>query len=227
MSPLFHNRQEAGQRLAQVLAQRGETAPLILALARGGVPVAFEIAVALEAQLDVIVVRKLGLPGQEELAIGAVVEGEPPQVVLNHDVIERAGVSPAQVEAAKQAQMEALGRRRDLYRAGAAPAATRGRNVIIVDDGIATGATMKAALRAVRARGPNRVALAVPVAPADTIRDLAGECDKVICLVCPEPFGAVGLHYAHFGATTDEEVVNLLAKARLLPVSQGKDPAAG
>ena len=95
MSPLFHNRQEAGQRLAQVLAQRGETAPLILALARGGVPVAFEIAVALEAQLDVIVVRKLGLPGQEELAIGAVVEGEPPQVVLNHDVIdlyERAGV---------------------------------------------------------------------------------------------------------------------------------------
>jgi len=210
----FLDRAEAGRRLAAALMRFAPEAPLVLALPRGGVPVAFEVARALKAPLDVLLVRKIGAPGHEELALGALVDADPPELVLNPNVVSAVRPPAGYVEAARQRQLSEIERRRHLYRRGRPPLPVRDRVVIVVDDGIATGATMKAAVRGIRQSGPRRLIVAVPVAPAETVAELGEECDDVVCLETPEPFYAVGVHYARFAQTSDEEVVALLKAAQ-------------
>jgi putative phosphoribosyl transferase len=215
VSTRFADRAAAGRLLGQRLHALGLQPPLIvLALPRGGVPVGFEIAQALGAELDVLIVRKIGAPGQEELGIGAIVDGDHPVVVINDYVAAMVGADARYIEAVKQRQLAEVERRKLAYRGTAPDPVVSGRTVIVVDDGIATGGTMKAALRALRARAPARLILAVPLAPPDSIAELAGECDEIVCLLQPTPFYAIGGHYADFGQTSDEEVVRLLAAAK-------------
>jgi putative phosphoribosyl transferase len=210
---MFRDRQDAGQRLARALDHLRGTDPVVLALPRGGVPVAFEVAKALDTGLDLLLVRKIGAPGHEELALGAVVDGAHPQFVLNEDVWKVLEPPPGYIEAAQRRELAEIERRRRLYLEGRPPIETGGRTVLVVDDGIATGATVKAALRGVRRNGPSRLILAVPVAPQASIDELAGECDEIVSLETPDPFYAVGVHYADFTQTTDDEVIQLLARA--------------
>lgn len=215
---MFRDRTEAGTALAEKLAQviHGEALPgdpLVLALPRGGVPVAFEVARRLSAPLDLVLVRKIGVPGQPELAAAAVVDGAEPQLVVNRDVVAATGMTTAELDAARRRELTEIERRREAYLAGRAPVSVEGRMAIVVDDGIATGATMRAALKALRRRHPTTLVLAVPVAPADTLEDLAGEVDRVVCLETPGWFRAVGMHYAHFDQTSDAEVVRLMQAA--------------
>lgn len=210
----FHDREEAGRRLAEALARFKGQDPVVFALPRGGVPVGLEVAKALDAPLDVLLVRKIGVRGHEELALGAIVDGKTPTFVLNESVAAMAGPSADYLETEKAHQLEEIERRRKLYRGDREAEAAGGRTVIVVDDGIATGATMKAALRGVRKAEPRHLVLAVPVAPREALAELRSECDEVVCLETPEPFYAVGLHYADFGQTSDEEVVRLLTLAR-------------
>ncbi len=210
----FLDRRDAGSRLAAALERFKADKPVILALPRGGVPVAFEVARALAAELDLLLVRKIGAPGHQELAIGAVVDGKNPQLVLNDEIIARAVPPAGYIEAEQARQLAEIERRRQLYRGDAPPPDTRGRTVIVVDDGIATGATVKAALRGVRQNEPRRLILAVPVAPPGTLEELAHKCDEIVCLSAPERFRAVGSHYVDFDQTSDGEVVSLLAEAR-------------
>jgi putative phosphoribosyl transferase len=209
----FADRADAGRRLAEALAKHGFVDPLVLALPRGGVPVAFEVATALGAELDVLMVRKIGAPGHAEYGIGAVVDGGDPQLVLNEEAMAIVRPSPEYIEAERQRQLAEIERRRALYAAGRRPARISGRTVIVVDDGIATGGTMRAALRAVRKAGAARIVLAVPVAPADTIGEFRAEADEIVCLSAPNWFRAVGLHYSDFDQTSDAEVVRLLGEA--------------
>ena len=206
----FRDRRDAGQRLAVRLEPLRRERSVIVGLPRGGVPVAAEIAAALDAPLDVIVVRKLGVPTQPELGMGAVGEGG--VLVLNHDVIRQAGVTAEQLAAVEQREFAEVDRRAREFRGDRAPVPLAGRTVVVVDDGIATGGTARAALRVARAHGAARVVLAVPVAPADTLRDLARDADEVVCLESPSPFSAVGRWYSDFRQTTDEEVIVLLAE---------------
>lgn len=211
----FRDRREAGVQLARALMHLAPTHPLVLALPRGGVPVAFEVAKALDADLDLLLVRKLGAPGYEELGIGAVVDGTDPQLVLNEDVVRQLAPSPNYIRAEMRQQLGEIERRRHAYLGDAPPIAVAGRTVIVVDDGIATGGTVKAALKGLRKAHPARLILAVPVAPAESISALRSECDQIVCLAQPDPFFAVGAHYAHFDQTSDDEVVRLLASARV------------
>jgi putative phosphoribosyl transferase len=213
-NPVFQDRQEAGRRLAAALAHLAPTRPLILALPRGGVPVAFEVARALNAELDLLFVRKLGAPGYAELGIGAVVDGADPQLVLNEDVVRQLAPTPNYIRAEMRRQLEEIERRRHVYLGGLPSIEIARRTVIVVDDGIATGGTMKAALKGLRKSGPVRLVLAVPVAPGESIAELAGECDEIVCLAQPAPFNAVGMHYARFDQTSDEEVIRLMREAR-------------
>lgn len=212
----FLDRRDAGARLAAALERFKNDKPVILALPRGGVPVAFEVARALAAELDLLLVRKIGAPGHRELAIGAVVDGKNPQLVLNREIIAHAPPPPGYIEAEQKRELAEIERRRQLYRGAEPPPDLKGRTVIVIDDGIATGATMKAALRGVRQNEPRQLILAVPVAPPDTLQALATECDEIVCLSAPEWFHAVGSHYVDFAQTTDEEVVSLLAQAKAL-----------
>jgi putative phosphoribosyl transferase len=188
--------------------------PIVLALPRGGVPVAFEVAKALRAPLDLLMVRKIGAPGREEFGIGAVVDGSDPQIVLNEEAIRIIGPPEGYVEAETRRQLQEIERRRRLYMGGRRPLPVKGRTVIVVDDGVATGGTVRAALKALIRAGAGRIVLALPVAPLDTLEELRGEADEVVCLSTPEPFWAVGLHYADFSQTSDEEVIQLLEEAR-------------
>ncbi|MGH6944641.1 MAG: phosphoribosyltransferase [Geminicoccaceae bacterium] len=211
--PLFANRSEAGARLALALRRFKDERPSVLALPRCGVPVGYEIARELDAPLDLVLVRKIGAPMQPELAVGAVVDGDSPESVLNRDVVEHLGVSARYLAEEGARQLEEIERRRKLYLAGRPRAEIAGRTAIIVDDGIATGATMEAALRAVRRKAPKRLVLAVPVAPPDTIERLRPEVDEVVCLAMPERFGAIGSFYGDFRQLDDDEVIRLLAAA--------------
>lgn len=212
----FADRRAAGRALATRLASFTDSHPLILALPRGGVPVAFEVASRLGAELDLLLVRKLGAPGHPELGIGAVVDGANPQLVLNQEIVRQLAPHAGYIHNEMHRQIVEMERRRHAYLGDRAPVAIAGRTVIVVDDGVATGGTVTAALRGVRQSKPARLVLAVPVAPQDSLAALASECDEVICLACPEPFHAVGAHYADFAQTDDDEVKRLLAEARNL-----------
>ena len=208
----FANRSEAGRRLAAELAGYRDHDPVILALPRGGVPVAAEIAAALGAPLDLIMVRKIGAPAQPELAMGAVVDGSDPLVVRNEDVIAGLGVGEAAFAAACQLELTEIERRRKHFLGKRPPLEIAGRTAIVVDDGVATGATTRAALRAARKRGPARLVLAVPVAPTSSLAELTGEADDIVCLEDHELFGAIGMFYADFRQLSDQEVIDLLAR---------------
>jgi predicted phosphoribosyltransferase/CBS domain-containing protein len=213
MNPPFRDRRHAGQRLAPSLLHLQDAAPLVLALPRGGVPVAYEVALALRARLDVLLVRKLGAPGCAELGLGAVVEGPVPQRVLNQEVIESCKPPPGYLAAEEQRQLYEIERRRKLYCGGRPLAPVRGRTVIVVDDGVATGATLKSALIALAQAGARRLVFAVPVAPRGVLKELRKLADEGICLLAPHTFRAVSPYYADFLQTGDEEVIALLRAA--------------
>jgi predicted phosphoribosyltransferase len=206
----FADRREAGRVVADALASyRGAPDLLVLGLPRGGVPVAWEVAGALQAPLDVLVVRKLGAPRWEELALGALASGG--LVVLNDDVVRSLRISDEQLQQVIDKESAELTRREDAYRGGRPPIEPAGKTVILVDDGIATGASMLAAIRAIRTAGPGRIVAAVPVAPPNACRQLASAADDLVCVTMPGSFLAVGEYYRDFSQTTDDEVRELLA----------------
>jgi predicted phosphoribosyltransferase len=208
----FRDRYDAGRRLAARLGEyAGRPDVVVLALPRGGVPVGYEVARALSAPLDAFLVRKLGLPGREELAMGAVASGG--VRVLNDALVRALGITDDVIEMVAEAEQRELARRERAYRGDAGGVDVRDRVVILVDDGLATGATMRAAVRALRRQGPARLVVAVPTAAPQTCEELREEADEVVCETTPEPFHAVGLWYEDFSQTTDEEVRDLLARA--------------
>jgi putative phosphoribosyl transferase len=211
---MFKNRKDAGRKLAARLLKYRDEHPVVLALPRGGVPVAYEVARALDAPLDIVVVRKLGAPGQPELGVGAVADGDHPQSVLNEEVVRALDVSDDYLNREVALELQEIRRRQELYRSGRAPEPIEGRTAIVIDDGIATGGSVRAALRGVRRSDPKRLVLAVPVAPPDTVESLQPEVDELVCLSMPFFFHAVGQFYEDFSQTTDEEVVELLEAAR-------------
>lgn len=207
----FRDRAEAGRLLADRLAALDLPRPLVvLALPRGGVPVAVPVARALAAPLDLLLVRKIGVPWQRELALAAVVDGDPPDLVIDDEVQRETGVGRDYIDAELPGELREIERRRAAYLRGRAPLPVAGRTAIVVDDGIATGTTMRAALKALRRRAPAHLVLAVPVAPPDTLRLLGEEVDRVVCLEQPSPFYAVGAHYRDFHQVEDAEVVAAL-----------------
>jgi putative phosphoribosyl transferase len=222
----FRDRSDAGRRLAGALARFKDVQPVILALPRGGVPVAAEIAAALDAPLDLILVRKIGAPTQPELAMGAVVDGDPPLVVRNDAVIRLARVSEAEFQAACARELAEIERRRRRYLGDRPRVAIAGRTAIVVDDGLATGATTRAALRAVRASDPRRLVLAVPVAPTDALAAMRDEADETVCLKDHRQFEAIGRFYADFHQVTDAEVIAALARFPPDAPSQAANPAS-
>jgi putative phosphoribosyl transferase len=213
----FQDRREAGRVLAEALRTYADRLDVVvLALPRGGVPVAYEVAAALGATLDILLVRKLGTPGHRELAMGAIASGG--VLVLNDDVVRTLGIQPEAIDAAAHEEQRELERRQRTYLEGREPVPLEGKVVILVDDGLATGSTMKAAAQAVRRRNPARVIVAVPVGARDTCADMAGLADEVVCARMPDPFTAVGQWYGDFDQTTDEEVMQLMrARTSALP----------
>ncbi|WP_297298300.1 phosphoribosyltransferase [uncultured Methylovirgula sp.] len=207
----FHDRADAGRRLAKALLSYKNKAPIVLALPRGGVPVAAEVAHALDAPLDLVLVRKIGVPFHPELAMGAVVDGAAPLIVRNEDVIEAARISEADFASVCTRELAEIQRRRRLYVGERPHPQLKGRVAILIDDGIATGASTRAALRSVRKQGPEMLILAVPVAPSETLRQLQGEADTIVCLESYEEFGAVGFYYSDFRQVSDTEVREILA----------------
>jgi putative phosphoribosyl transferase len=210
---MFKDRIEAGQALARQLLKRNFERPVVLALPRGGVPVAFEVARALSAPLDLILVRKIGHPFQSELALGAIVDGDQPDFVLNEDVAAVTDDLSGYLEEAKVGALAEIERRRKVYLGGRSQVEVQDCSAIVVDDGIATGATVRAALKALRNKHPKRIVLAVPVAPRDTIDNLQREVDEIVCLEMPDPFCAIGLFYKDFRPIDDAEVIRLLRAA--------------
>jgi len=213
MDGQFRDRREAGQQLAQALAERGYRGDglLVLGIPRGGVPVADEVARALHAPLDVVIARKLRAPYQPELAIGAVVSGDHLRIV-NEELAYATGATPEYLEREVRYQQAEIERRWRAYRGDRPPPDLHGRTVLVVDDGMATGYTFRAALAGLRRQGPERLVAAVPVAPAESLEVLHGLADDVVCLATPEPFVAVGVWYEDFSQTSDEDVIALLAK---------------
>jgi putative phosphoribosyl transferase len=221
----FRNRCEAGRRLAVALAGYKEREPTILALPRGGVAVAAEVAAALEAPLDLILARKVGVPFQPELAMGAVVDGGGSIMVRNEDVIEHVSIDEAAFKSACDAEFAEIDRQRDRYLGNRERAEVAGRTAIVIDDGIATGATTRAALRATRIRNPKRLVLAVPVAPSDSLPELRREADDIVCLEDHPILGAIGFYYRDFRQVSDEEVIEILQ--RFPPRKPPKSSLAG
>lgn len=210
----FRDRHAAGRELAGWLTGWKKAEPLVLALPRGGVPIGYEIARALGAPLEVLLVRKIGSPGHAEFGLGAVVEGLQPEVVLNQRTVDRIPLPEGYLERTVQQELQELERRREHYRGNRRLPSLLGRTIIVADDGIATGGTMLAALKALARAGARDLILAVPVAPADTLSTLREEADEVICLTTPEPFYAVGNAYDNFDQLEDAEVMRLLDSAR-------------
>ncbi|HZZ38720.1 MAG TPA: phosphoribosyltransferase family protein [Acidobacteriaceae bacterium] len=223
MMNVFEDRRHAGRALAHAVREQLDTAgAIVLGLPRGGVPVAFEVAWALHLPLDVFVVRKLGVPGQQELAMGAVASGG--LVVVQEDVVRAFGISAATIDTAAATALEEIARHEALYREGRQQARVEGRSVILIDDGLATGSTMRAAVRALRPVA-GRVSVAVPVAAAASCDELRREVDALACLEMPDPFHAVGEFYRNFDQTPDEEVRALLAAAYHEAEMQDKSPS--
>ncbi|MCO6419973.1 phosphoribosyltransferase [Siccirubricoccus sp. KC 17139] len=216
----FRDRAEAGRQLAARLLAWKAVRPVVFALPRGGVPVALPVAEALGAPLDLLLVRKIGAPDQPELALGAVVEGTPPQTVVNEEVVAALGIPPEQVVARAADQLAEIGRQRLLWLQGRAPVPPHGRTAILVDDGIATGATVRAALLALGRAGAARRVLAVPVAPPEAAAALREACEAVVVLAEPAHFGSVGAFYDDFRQIGDAEVTALLERHRLRPDRQ-------
>lgn len=215
---LFRDRIDAGRQLAAALRRyANDPTVIVLALPRGGVPIGYEVARELAAPLDVFLVRKLGVPGREELAMGAIASGG--VRVVNREVVRELGLTDADLDAVAAEEAEELRRREGAYRDGRPAPDLRGKTVILVDDGLATGSTMRAAVAAVRRLGPAKVVVAVPVGAADTCREFRRLADDVVCLRTPEPFFAVGGWYHDFSQTTDEEVRDLLARSAGSPVA--------
>lgn len=211
---VFKDRYEAGRFLAsKLMSYANRPDVVVLALPRGGVPVGYEVARALNVPLDIFVVRKLGVPGRPELAMGAIASGG--VRVLNEDVVSALGIPQQLIDAVTAKEEQELERREREYRDGRPPLDVRGRTVILVDDGLATGSSMRVAAEALRAKHPAQIVVAVPVAAASTCRAVASEVDQVVCAVTPEPFWAVGQWYKDFRQTTDEEVRDLLRRAAL------------
>lgn len=211
---IFPDRKAVGEQLAERLIEYKDHDAVVLALPRGGLPVAFEVAKALNAPLDVILVRKIGAPGQPELAVGAVVDGGSPETVINEDVKEPLGIDDSYIEEESARQLVEIERRRKLYIGDRSRPEIAGKTAIIVDDGIATGATVRAAVHAARRRSPEWLVLAVPVAPPDAVESLRGEVDDLVCLHTSSLFGAISPYYREFHQLDDEEVVSILEKAR-------------
>jgi predicted phosphoribosyltransferase len=208
----FRDRSAAGQQLALALAACRAQRPVVLALPRGGVPVAAEIAAALYAPLDLILVRKIGVPFQPELAMGAVVDGDPPLIVRNEGVIRLADIDDADFDAVYERELDEIARRRERYFGDRERAVIAGRTAIVVDDGIATGATTRAALRATRLRNPKQLILAVPVASTESLAALREEADQIVCLEDYSDFGAIGYYYTDFRQVSDEDVIEILRR---------------
>jgi putative phosphoribosyl transferase len=208
----FADRKQAGRQLAQALRRYHNQGAVVLALPRGGVPVAAEVAAALHASLDLILVRKIGVPFQPELAMGAVVDGAKPLIVRNEDVIALVHVSEAEFKKVCDGELAEIERRRKRYLGDREPVDVADRVAIVIDDGIATGATTRAALRATRTRKPRKLILAVPVAPTESLAAMKQEADEVVCLEDYESFGAIGYFYSDFRQTSDQEVIDTLAR---------------
>ena len=210
---MFVNRADAGRKLAAALLRFKNEDPCVLALPRGGVPVAFEVAKALEAPLDLVLVRKIGAPLQPELAVAAVVDGGKPELVVNEQIVAKLRIGEDFIAREEARQLREIERRRQLYLAGRDRLDVEGKTTIIIDDGIATGATVRAAIYATRRGDPNRIVVATPVAPAATAEALRKEADEVVCLEEHEYFGGVGLYYLDFTQVGDDEVRDLMTLA--------------
>ena len=222
----FRNRADAGRRLAKALASYKKRQPVVLALPRGGVPIAAEVCAALSAPVDLILVRKIGVPFQPELAMGAVVDGSAFVVVRNEDVIQYANIDEATFNAIRDTELSEIKQRRQRYLGTRDRVEIAGRTAIVIDDGVATGATMRVALRAVRARKPQRLVLAVPVAPASTVAELRSEADDVICLEEDDFFVAISDYYADFRQVSDQDVIDILKRFSIQSLKPTKQPAA-
>jgi putative phosphoribosyl transferase len=224
MEPVYRDRFEAGQRLAtKLMAYADRQDVLVLGLPRGGVPVAYEVAKALHAPLDVFIVRKLGVPGREELAMGAIATGG--IRVINESVVQMLRIPEYIIDAVAAREQQELERREHLYRDGRPPPDVHDCTVILIDDGLATGSTMRAAIEALRLQHPARIVVAVPVAAPSTCEELGREVDEIVCAQTPEPFYGVGLWYEDFSQTTDEEVHDLLAQAEKEKPVAARKPA--
>jgi predicted phosphoribosyltransferase len=218
---LFTDRRHAGRVLASALGKySGRTDTIVLGLPRGGIPVAYEVARGLSAPLDVYVVRKLGVPGHEELAMGALASGG--LCVLDDDVVRALGITKGNILEVARAENRELARRDHTYRGNRAPVDVSRKTVILIDDGLATGSTLRVAIRALRQRNPERIVAAVPVAAPDACSEMSDEADDMVCAMTPEPFYAVGLWYQDFSQTSDEEVRDLLEAARHEQEHQGQ-----
>ena len=212
--PLFKDRQSAGKELARRVQRLGLTDPVVLAMPRGGVPIAVEIARVLAAPIDLVFVRKIGVPLQPELAAAAVVDGSDAEIVVNEDVMAHAGLTHSQIRELARAELMEINRRRRVYLEGRARLPYDGCELIVADDGIATGASIRAALAALRRNNPKRLVLAIPVAPLEIVDGLRTDVDDIICLATPEPFMAIGAHYEDFHQVPDIEVMRCLDAAR-------------
>ncbi|AWC23713.1 phosphoribosyltransferase [Aminobacter sp. DSM 101952] len=207
---MFRDRQEAGEKLGRELQASQLRKPVVLALPRGGLPVAAAVAKALDAPLDILIVRKVGAPTNPELAVAAIVDGDPPDVVINREIVEAYSLSDDELAALIKMERPELERRRQLYRGSAGPRSLAGRTAILVDDGAATGTTIKVALRAIKRRGPLQTVVAIPVASSDALATIEQEADKVVCLSKPGRFLALGYHYVSFPQLTDDDVTEVL-----------------
>ncbi|MGX8012358.1 phosphoribosyltransferase [Mesorhizobium sp. ORM8.1] len=210
---MFRDRQEAGQKLGASLELLQLRDPIVLALPRGGVPVAAEVAKALKAPLDLVIVRKVGAPGNPELAVAAIVDGDPPDVVLNREIVEAYALGDSALRVLIAQERPELERRRTAYRGKELPLSVASKTVVIVDDGAATGTTMKVAIRALKRRLPRKIIVALPVAPPEVVDELAQEADLTICLNQPARFRALSYYYGSFPQLTDSEVLDIMALA--------------
>lgn len=216
----FRNRTDAGEQLGRALSKYKGRQPAVFALPRGGVPVAAAVAAALEAPLDLVLVRKIGVPYEPELAMGAVADGQSPVVVRNEDIIRALAIDEQEFQTACDTELAEIERRHKLYIGNRERVDAAGRTAIVIDDGIATGATTRAALRAVRSRKPSTLVLAVPIAPAENLDALRSEVDELICLERHQVFGAIGLYYDDFRQVSDQEVIATLQRFARRPPDQ-------